>query len=58
MTGAWDEMGCKLVDDVVVIEVLALEGALNEAFDANIGDDLFVVDSSKLFWTEKKEINL
>ena len=67
MTGAWDEIGCKLVDEViarveVVDDVLALavaEFAPPEAVTVNgpveVGDVIvFVIDSNSMFWTANK----
>ena len=68
MTGAWDEIGCKLVDEViarvveVVDDVLALvaEFAPPDAVTVNgpveVGDVIVfvIVDSNSMFWTANK----
>ena len=70
MTGAWDEIGCKLVDEViarveVVDDVLALadpEFDPPEAVTVNgpvdVGDVIVfvIVDSNSMFWTANKEV--
>ena len=67
MTGAWDEIGCKLVDEVIArVEVvddvlaLAVEFAPPEAVTVNgpveVGDVIVfvIVDSNSMFWTANK----
>ena len=68
MTGAWDEIGCKLVDEVIarVVEVvddvlaLAAEFAPPDAVTVNgpveVGDVIVfvIVDSNSMFWTANK----
>ena len=69
MTGAWDEIGCKLVDEViarveVVDDVLALAAEFDppEAVTVNgpveVGDVIVfvIVDSNSMFWTANKEV--
>ena len=66
MTGAWDEIGCKLVDDEViarveeVVDVLAQVAELFAPADAvtvngpvEVGDVIVfvIVDSNSMFWT-------
>ena len=70
MTGAWDEIGCKLVDEEVIARVvevvddvlaLATEFAPPDAVTVNgpveVGDVIvfvIVVDSNSMFWTANK----
>ena len=69
MTGAWDEIGCKLVDEEViarvveVVDVLALVAELFAPADAvtvngpvEVGDVIVfvIVDSNSMFWTANK----
>ena len=70
MTGAWDEIGWKLVDDEViarveevVVDVLALVAELFAPADAvtvngpvEVGDVIVfvIVDSNSMFWTANK----
>ena len=71
MTGAWDEIGCKLVDDEViarveevVVDVLALPAELfaPDADTVNgpveVGDVIVfvIVDSNSMFWTANKQV--
>ena len=63
MTGAWDEIGCKLVDDEVIARVEVVDDALAlvaefapDAVTVNgpveVGDvALIIVDSISMFWT-------
>ena len=69
MTGAWDEIGCKLVDEEVIARVvevvddvlaLAAEFAPPDAVTVNgpveVGDVIVfvIVDSNSMFWTANK----
>ena len=66
MTGAWDEIGCKLVDEVIArVEVVDVELALAAVEFApvavtvigpvEVGDVAFViVESTSMFWTANK----
>ena len=69
MTGAWDEIGCKLVDDEViarveeVVDVLALAAELFAPADAvtvngpvEVGDVIVfvIVESNSMFWTANR----
>ena len=68
MTGAWDEIGCKLVDEVIarvefvvdVLATLAAEFAPPDAVTVNgpveVGDVIVfvIVDSNSMFWTANK----
>ena len=70
MTGAWDEIGCKLVDDEViarveevVVDVLALaaEFAPDDVTvngPVEVGDVIVfvIVDSNSMFWTANKQV--
>ena len=66
MTGAWDEIGCKLVDEVIArVEVEAVEATLAAEFapeavtvngPVEVGDVIVfvIVDSNSMFWTANK----